>query len=284
MTAAVKNEPNIYETIRRSLPEMSRSHKKVAAILLDRPDEVVFLNVSQLAAMAEVSDATITRFVVFLGFRGFAEFQEAIQSSLKQQWKTSERLIKTGNTSPSFESVLKEDIREMEETMDRLDEKELMKAVHALWKADKIWIAANRSAEALGGFLHYYLEKVVDDVRMIHSVERDADLLARLGKQDVVIGISFPRYSKSTVDILAYACEEGVETVALTDTLSSPLSAYADTVLTAKSRMQSYIDTFTAPLSVIQALLVQIGKEREEETEKRLEHLESIWEKFDVFY
>ncbi|WP_281659561.1 MurR/RpiR family transcriptional regulator [Halobacillus sp. Cin3] len=280
----MKNEPNIYETIRRSLPEMSRSHKKVAAILLDRPDEVVFLNVSQLAAMAEVSDATITRFVVFLGFRGFAEFQEAIQSSLKQQWKTSERLIKTGNTSPSFESVLKEDIREMEETMDRLDEKELMKAVHALWKADKIWIAANRSAEALGGFLHYYLEKVVDDVRMIHSVERDADLLARLGKQDVVIGISFPRYSKSTVDILAYACEEGVETVALTDTLSSPLSAYADTVLTAKSRMQSYIDTFTAPLSVIQALLVQIGKEREEETEKRLEHLESIWEKFDVFY
>ncbi|MBN8237499.1 MurR/RpiR family transcriptional regulator [Halobacillus kuroshimensis] len=284
MTAAVKNEPNVYETIRRSLPEMSRSHKKVAAILLDRPDEVVFLNVSQLAAMAEVSDATITRFVVFLGFRGFAEFQEAIQSSLKQQWKTSERLIKTGNTSPSFESVLKEDIREMEETMDRLDEKELMKAVHALWKADKIWIAANRSAEALGGFLHYYLEKVVDDVRMIHSVERDADLLARLGKQDVVIGISFPRYSKSTVDILAYACEEGVETVALTDTLSSPLSAYADTVLTAKSRMHSYIDTFTAPLSVIQALLVQIGREREEETEKRLEHLESIWEKFDVFY
>ncbi|WP_027953468.1 MurR/RpiR family transcriptional regulator [Halobacillus kuroshimensis] len=280
----MKNEPNVYETIRRSLPEMSRSHKKVAAILLDRPDEVVFLNVSQLAAMAEVSDATITRFVVFLGFRGFAEFQEAIQSSLKQQWKTSERLIKTGNTSPSFESVLKEDITEMEETMDRLDEKELMKAVHALWKADKIWIASNRSAEALGGFLHYYLEKVVDDVRMIHSVERDADLLARLGKQDVVIGISFPRYSKSTVDILAYACEEGVETVALTDTLSSPLSAYADTVLTAKSRMHSYIDTFTAPLSVIQALLVQIGREREEETEKRLEHLESIWEKFDVFY
>ncbi|MYL21982.1 SIS domain-containing protein [Halobacillus litoralis] len=284
MRGKMLKESNVYQIIRRGFPDMSRSQKKVAALLLDRPDEVVFLNVSQLAAMAEVSDATITRFAVFLGYRGFTELQEEIQSSLKQQWKTSERLKKRENTSHSFRGVLEQDVSDLEETMSLLDEDELMKVVRAVWRADKVWIAANRSAEALGVFLQYYLEKVVDDVRMIHSVERDADLLAHLGRQDVVIGISFPRYSKSTVDILAYAYETGVETAALTDTLSSPLAAYADTVLTAKSRMHSYIDTFTAPLSVIQALLVQVGKEKEEETEKRLEHLESIWEKFDVFY
>ncbi|MBD8006355.1 MurR/RpiR family transcriptional regulator [Bacillus norwichensis] len=279
---------NVYNHIADKIPEMSKSHKKIASYILNNTNVVPFFNVATLAKKADVSEATVVRFASFLGYSGYPELQSRMQSSIQKQLTTTERLKMTTDVYDDrtqwIYDIFYDDMENIKATMATLDIEQFHQAVDLLQEADKIYIAANRSAAALGIFLQYYLNIILGHAEMVRSVENLSEQLYSLNEKDVVIGISFPRYPNSTIQTLAFAKERGSRTICITDSLLSPLMPHSDVALTATSQMPTFIDSFTAPLSLINALVVSIGKGRMKEAESRLEKIEEAWERFDVFH
>lgn len=279
---------NVYNHIAEKIPEMSKSHKKIANFILHNTNVVPFFNVATLAKKAGVSEATVVRFASFLGYSGYPELQSRMQSSIQKQLTTTERLKMTtdvyDNQDQWIYDIFYGDMENIKSTMENLDIEKFYQAVDLLQDTNKIYIAANRSAAALGIFLQYYLNIILGNAEMVRSIENLSEQLYNLNEKDVVIGISFPRYTNSTIQTLAFAKERGSKTICITDSLLSPLIRHADVVLTATSQMPTFIDSFTAPLSLINALVVSVGKERMKEAESRLEKIEAAWDRFGVFH
>ncbi|MFJ8244742.1 MurR/RpiR family transcriptional regulator [Peribacillus asahii] len=278
---------NVYQNIAGQIGEMSKSHVKIATYILENQTTVPFLTVGKLAKMAGVSDATVVRFATSLGYSGYPEMQQYMQSSVQQQLTTTDRLkmsqkVYNRENSGVYE-VFQDDIANIKSTMEKLDEAEFYKAVECLLQARRVYVIANRSAISLGVFLQYYLQIILNNVEMLQSLEASSEKLYNLSEEDVVIGVSFSRYTKSTVQMFSFAKEKNAKTIAITDNLLSPLIPYADIPLTASSQMPSFIDSFVAPLSLINALIMFVGKEKPEDIQDRLETLEDIWSHFDVF-
>ncbi|MCM3177505.1 MurR/RpiR family transcriptional regulator [Cytobacillus horneckiae] len=279
---------NIYHRIAEKYPEMSKSQQKVATYILENINTVPFLTVAKLAKNAEVSEATIIRFAVFLGYKGYSELQQLMQNSVQKQLTTTERLKLSSNIysdqGQGIFELFQDDVSNIETTLEGLDEKQFMKAAHYILEGRRIYICANRSAKALGVFLQYYLNIIIGHSELIGSADTVSEQLFKLRENDVVIGISFARYSMNTIELVEYAKEQGATTIAITDNLMSPLIPYSDAVLTASSKLPTFIDSFTAPMSLINALIAYVGKERMDIVEERLEKLEELWERFDIFY
>ncbi|WP_224928437.1 MurR/RpiR family transcriptional regulator [Bacillus safensis] len=279
---------NVYKHIAEQMPTMSKSNLRIAKYILENPNTVPFLTGDKLAKITGVSPATIVRFSTFLGYSGYPELQQYMQSSAQQQLTTTERLKISkevyNEQDQSVYDIFLDDISNIRSTLDKLDIEAFKNAVESLIKAKRVYIVANRSATALGVFLQYYLQLLLEQVELIHSIENVSERIFDLNEDDVVIGISFARYTKSTLKVLSYAKEKEATTVAITDNLISPLIPYADIPLTASSQMPTFIDSFVAPLSLINALIVTVGKEKEENFQDKLESLEEIWDKFNIFH
>ncbi|MCP3032709.1 MurR/RpiR family transcriptional regulator [Halobacillus sp. A1] len=278
---------NVYHNIAGKTAKMSKSQLKIAKYMLENPNAVSFLTVGKLAKVTEVSEATIVRFATFLGYTGYTELQQEVQASLKHQLTTSERLKISKQVydekEKGVDEVFRDDMENIKATMEELDLDDFHKAVNYILNANKIYIIANRSAMSLGVFLQYYLSMILDNVELLHSVESASDSLYKVNKDDVTIGISFARYTKSTTDLFSYMKEKGGKTIAITDNLVSPLIPHADVPLKATSQMPTFIDSFVAPLSLINALITFVSREKQEDVHGRLEGLEDIWRHFDVF-
>ncbi|MFC7392124.1 MurR/RpiR family transcriptional regulator [Scopulibacillus cellulosilyticus] len=277
---------NVYHYIAEKMSQMSKSQIKIAKYILENPNTVPFFTVEKLAKMAGVSDATVVRFATFLGYSGYPELQQYMQDSVQKQLTTTERLQMSRQVydEKGINEVFEDDIANIKSTMEKLDFDVFQKAADTLLQAKRIYIVANRSAVSLGVFLQYYLNIMMNNAVLLHSMDTMPEQLSDLDKNDVVIGISFARYTRSTIQILSYAKQKGTTTIAITDNLLSPLMPHADMALTASSQMPSFIDSFVGPLSLINALITFIGKEKKNEFDQRLESLEDIWDTFDTFY
>ncbi|KHD85533.1 MurR/RpiR family transcriptional regulator [Heyndrickxia ginsengihumi] len=279
---------NIYKHIAEQMSSMSKSNLKIAKYILENPNTVPFLTADKLAKMTGVSHATVVRFATFLGCTGYPELQQHMQNSAQQQLTTTERLKISkevyDDQDQGVYDIFLDDIANIKSTLERLDMQAFRRAVQSLLQAKKVYVVANRSATALGVFLQYYLQFLLEKVELIHSIETVSERLYNMNEDDVVIGISFARYTKSTIQVFSYAKERNATTIAITDNLLSPLIPYADIPLTASSQMPTFIDSFVAPLSLINALIISVGKEKEETFQDKLESLEEVWRKFDIFY
>jgi DNA-binding MurR/RpiR family transcriptional regulator len=282
------NQTNVYQHIAEQMPRMSKSQLKIAKYILENTNSVPFLNVAKLAKKAKVSEATVVRFAAFLGFSGYPELQQYMQDSVKQQLTIAERLKLSlqeyGEEEKGVYEIFQDDMANIKSTMEKLDIQAFLKAVDLLLQAKKVYVVANRSAVSLGVFLQYYLEIILGNTEMIQSVEMIAERLYQLSESDVVIGISFSRYSNSTIQILSYAKEKGAMTIAITDNLLSPLIPHAVVSLTASSQMPTFIDSFVAPLSLINGLITFVGKQKKDELNQRLAILEESWDRLGIFH
>ncbi|UOQ42867.1 MurR/RpiR family transcriptional regulator [Halobacillus salinarum] len=278
---------DIYKQIASNMEDMSNAQIKIAEYLINHSSSAPFLTAGKLAKMSEVSAATVVRFAAFLGFSGYAELQEELQNSVQQQLTTFQRLKLSQNVyskETGVYEIFQDDLANLQRTMENLDAQVFQQAVDTILRADRIFILANRSAASLGMFLNYYLGMMFEHVVQLQSLENASEKLADLSESDAVIGLSFSRYTKSTVEMFAYANSHHASTIAITDQLRSPLTPHADISLLAASQMPSFIDSFTAPLSLINALLTVIGKEMQTDIQHRLQGLEDIWNHFNVFH
>ncbi|MBO1002879.1 MurR/RpiR family transcriptional regulator [Pseudogracilibacillus auburnensis] len=280
--------PTIYKIISGSRDKMSKSQHKIADYILENPHSIPFITGAKLAKMTGVSEATVVRFATFLGYSGYNDLQKQLASSIEKQLNTVERL----NMSHSFYSETEkaiydnfnEDIKNIQTTMQHLNVEDFERAANYILDAERIYIIANRSALSLGTFLQYYINIIFGKSELVHTTEAAFDQIHHVNENDVVIGISYARYTKSTLDVVSYAAEKKATIIALTDHFSSPITAYANIALFASSNMKSFLDSFVAPLSVINTLIAYIGNVERINMKERLENFEQLWDRYDVFY
>ncbi|USG66959.1 MurR/RpiR family transcriptional regulator [Brevibacillus ruminantium] len=278
---------NVYQHIAEHMQEMSKSQLKIANYILQNQNTVPFLTVGKLAKLSGVSEATVVRFATFLGYSGYPELQQYMQDSVQQQLTTAERLKMSQEIYDEEElgvyEVFQDDIANIKATMEKLDVAAFREAVRLLLQAERVYVVASRSALSLGVFLQYYLNMMLGNTELVSSGDNFPEKLYAVNEKDVVIGISFSRYTNSTIEILSFAKDKGATTLAITDNLLSPLIPHAHVSLTASSQMPTFIDSFVAPLSLINSLITYVGKQKTQEFTDRLEMLEEVWNRFDIF-
>ena len=231
----------------------------------------------------------MVRFAFELGFDGYPALQAALQETVRskltslQRMEVAEKRQEEGE--PVLDQVLNKDVEQIYRTLEQTDRAAFAGAVESIHQAKTVYLLASGSAAFLAGFLNFYFRLVLPNVRLIQSASASElfEQILRVGKGDIVIGISFPRYSKKTVNALRYARKNGAQVVAITDSEFSPLAAQADYLLLARSDMVSFADSLVAPLSLINALIAAVGQRRQEETRRVFDRLEEIWAEYDVY-
>jgi len=269
--------------------QLSQAQRKLLEYVLAHEEEAVFLKIGDLARQGKVSLATVSRLSRALGFKGFPEFQRELQRLFRHRLTTTSRLQntvkKTAGEKNILAKVLQNDMVNIAETLKQTSPAEFQRFVKSLASAARIVIVGLRSAHSLAVFMAVALEFLQKEVWLVQPGMGDMwDRLTGLKKGDVVVGISFPRYTKQTVEVLRFAKAQGLKTLAITDTLLSPLAHYADHVLTARYKMDSFIESFTAAFSLINALVTALGIQSPQNTYASLQHLERIWRTQQIYY
>ena len=282
-------QSDIYQRIMNKMDQMSKSQQKIAQYIINHPDSAPFLTASKLAQLSGVGEATVVRFAVFLDYQGYPDMQRHLREALKRRWTTVERLQITSKANRNGKDdvaaeVLRDDLSNIHATIQQLDPQEFKSAVDAIIQADNIYIIAYRSAASLGSFLEFYLDLVLQNTELIVQADGISEHLLGITDRDLVIGMGFARYTKRTVEVLKYARDKGARTMCLTDHILSPLIPHSDIRLTAASDINSFINSFVAPLSLINALITAVTRIEKHKVEKRLGDLENLWENFNVFY
>lgn len=277
-----------YVEIANKFNELSKSHRKVAEYILNNPTVLPFYTVEKLAKEVGVSDATVVRFAVTMGYKGYPDFQYHIQQQLQKKLTTTERLkrnqLKGNTTEELIKKYLTEDIKSIQQIIKDIDIAVFEQTIEKLLNANRIYIISSRSAGAPGMFLYYYLDMLLGNVTLVEDLEKHGEKLLHLNQDDVAVSISSVRYTRNTVELFKYASEQNATSIAITDSLTSPLVPYADLVLYTRNEFPSFFESFVSTLSLINLILAFIGKHKEADNTKRLEDLEDLWAKLKVFY
>lgn len=278
----------ILETIKNDYDGMSKSQKAIADYILESYDKAAYMTVSKLAAAANVSEATVVRFTTEIGFSGYPAFQQALREDLKSRLTSVQRLDYTDrfeNDHAAVQEVIKTDVNNVRSTLENLDQESFDKAVDMILSSRKIYIMGIRASAPLSEFMHFYMTVLFDDVVLVRSncTNELFEQVMPITENDVLIGISFPRYSARTINSMAYAQSRGAKIIAITDRDGTPMTEHADVALLATSSMASFVDSLTAPLSLINALLVALGMHRKDHIKSSFESLETLWSQYKVY-
>ncbi len=279
---------SLMHRIESGLGSMSKGQKAIAQYILTNYDRAAYYTAAKIGDEAGVSESTVVRFAMELGFEGYPHFQKILQEELKEKLTSVQRLrasAKLADNNDILGAVLHSDIDKLKRTLETIDRQSFNLAVDAILKAKRIFILGVRSSAPLASFLGFYFNLIFENVRLVHttSVSEMFEQILPVNADDVVIGISFPRYSKRTIKAMKYARSTGAAVIAITDKANTPISDTADVTLFAPSDMTSFVDSLVAPLSVINALIAAIGYRRQEHVAQALEKLERIWDEYDVY-
>lgn len=261
-------------------PRLSKGQKQIASFIMNNYDRAAFITAAKMGQAVGVSESTVVRFSYLLGFDGYPALQHALQDLVRTELTAMQRIRLTSELDHSdiLRSVLKSDISNLRTTIETVDNEAFMKSVETLLAAKRIYIIGMRSAYPIAQFLKYYLTYVCEGAVAINDALHDTtDLVAQLETGDVCVAISFPRYSTRTAQAMQFAKECGAVTIAITDCNASPLAAYADYLLTARSDMASFADSLVAPLSLINAIVVAAGMHRKEALIEQFDKMERLW-------
>lgn len=268
--------------------EMSKSQKMIASYILDHYEEAVFMTAAKLGEALHISESTVVRFALMLGYDGYPEFQKALESWVKERLSGVQRMgVKYAGRSQLevITSVMQSDKDKIQDTIDHLEPSAFETAVDIILRAKKVYISGIRSCEPLADFLCFYLNMMRGDVACIKttSMSETFEQMLRIGEKDAFIGISFPRYSMRTLKAMEFANDRNAKVICLTDSIHSPMCMYSSCNLFAKSNMVSIVDSLVAPLSVINALVVAMCLKRPAEVKESLHTLEEVWNSYQVY-
>ena len=247
---------------------LSKGHRKIADYIMQHYDKAVFMTASSLGDRVGVSESTVVRFASALGYEGYPQLQRALQELVRHRLTAVQRFEMTSdmNQSEILQTVLKADMHNIRSTIEELNTATFDDVVDRIVSARTIYVMGVRSAAPLASFLGYYLHFVFDNVHVASAGVIDVfEQISRIGKEDLLIGISFPRYSTRTLDAMKYALSRGAQVIGITDGPMSPLAEASTECLTARTDMASFVDSLAAPLSLINALIVSVGLRRKEE-------------------
>ena len=280
------NAQELIQRLNHSGKKLSKSHRRIAECIVTHYDKVVFMTASKLGEYVGVSESTVVRFAAALGYSGYPQLQKALQELLRHRLTASQRFELTNDMDhvQVLNKVLKADIQNIRSTLDEIDISSFEHAIDMILQARQIYVMGLRSSAPIAEFFVHYLKFIFSNVRVVTSGVSDVfEQLSRIGEGDLLIGISFPRYASRSIEAMDFARKQGASLIAITDGPLSPLHSTADICLMAKSDMSSFVDSFAAPLSLINALIVALGQRRRTEVFEYFNKMEKIWAEYDVY-
>lgn len=279
---------NLLVQMEERMPEFSKGQKRIARYILDHYDKAAYMTASRLGSIVEVSESTVVRFAIEVGFDGYPEMQRALQELIRTRLTAVQRVDVTNNLigdDDVLDKVLGSDSEKIRRTLDEIDRKSFNDAVDKIAGAGSVYIIGVRSSSTLAGFLNFNLRMILDNVKLVgtSSGSEIFEQIMNIGRGDVLIAISFPRYSKRIINAVEYAQSAGADVISITDSRQSPIAAGANQLLLARSDMVSFVDSLVAPLSIINAVIVAVARKKPDEVREHLEKLEHIWDEYDVY-
>lgn len=274
--------------IEEKYAKMSKGQRRLADYVCKNYDKAVFLTAAKLGETVGVSESTVVRFAIQLGYKGYPDFQKALEELVRNKLNSIQRMEVTyGRISQSeiLETVLHSDIEKIKQTLSVIDHKAFNLAIDTILSAKRIYVIGIRSCAPLASFLGFYLNLICENVTTVatNSSSEIFEQLIRINEKDVIIGISFPRYSMRALKALEFASNRKAKVITLTDSIHSPMNLYSSCNLIARSDMASIVDSLVAPLSVINALVVALCMKKQKEVVSTLETLEQLWGEYQVY-
>ncbi len=268
--------------------KMSKGQKKLASYITSNYDAAVFLTAAKLGAMVGVSESTTVRFATLLGYEGFPEFHRALEDVVRDKLHSVQRIeISASKMTKTqvLETVMLSDAEKIKLTLDTISKSAFDEAVESLITARRIYVVGIRTCTPLAGFLGFYLNLIFEDVTVIttNSASEIFEQMINIREEDVLIGISFPRYSMRTLKAMEFANDRNAKVISITDDKNSPLNLYSSCNLLARSDMATVVDSLVAPLSVINALVVSLCMKKADYVTDKLDTLEKIWEGYQIY-
>lgn len=279
---------DLLELIDGRYAKMSKGHKAIADYIREHYDKAAYMTALRLGNTVGVSESTVVRFASEIGFDGYPGLQSALQDLIRSRLTSVQRIEVTSDKiidGDVLSAVLSHDIEKIRRTLEEISRDDFNAAADRISSCDTIYIIGSRSSASLAQFLSYNLNLIFPRVKLVHAPTRSEmfEQMLRIGDRDVLIAISFPRYSRQTTEAARYASSRGANVVAITDCAASPLAEFSDCSLFAKSDIASFVDSLVAPLSVINALLVAVSQRKKDIVTKNLEQLEDIWREYEVY-
>ncbi len=279
---------DLLKIIEEKIPSLSKGHRRIANYIVEHYDKAAYMTAAKLGTQVGISESTVVRFADELGFDGYPALQHSLQEIVRNKLTTLQRMEITSDrigNNDILDKVVQSDIEKIRITLDRINHDHFNTAIDAIVNAENIYILGMRSSSSLASFMAFYFNLIFDNARCVNMSGGSETLeqVMRISNKDVLIGISFPRYSKRSINAVKYAKSQGAHVVAITDSNISPIATYADSLLLAESDMASFVDSLVAPLSIINAIIVATGMKKKDEVANTFTKLEEIWEKYEVY-
>ena len=279
---------DISERIKAVYSTLSKGQKKIANAVLNNYDKVAYLTAAKLGELVGVSESTVVRFADELGFEGYSQFQLAVQELVRIKLTPNQRIEITKQRigqGDIIDNVMESDINKIKYTLEQLDREAFKSAVDAILEAKNIYVMGARSSEPIARLLSYNLSLIFDNVKLVvpTSSAEVFEQMYSVSEDDVVIAFSFPRYSSKMINGVKFARHKNAKVVAFTDSIVSPIADFAHCLLIAQSDMASFMDSLVAPLSIINAIIIEITSRREQQITERFDALEKLWDEYEVY-
>ena len=279
---------SILHAIEKNMSSFSKGQKRIAAYILENYDKAAFMTASKLGKLVGVSESTVVRFASELGYDGYPSMQRALQEMIRSRLTSTQRIQAAGDLFDHQDllgAVLQSDIDKLREIVGEADRGAFDNVVERIMRARHIYILGVRSSTFVAGYLNFYMHLLCENVTLVQSNAAGEifEQLFRIGPEDVMIAISFPRYSKVTMNTVKFAQDRGASIIAITDNELSPVYQMSDAALLAPCEMISFVDSMVAPLSLINALLVALAHRMGTDVSTTFAELEDIWNEYGVF-
>lgn len=279
---------NTLSMIRQKMGKMSKGQKRISEYILEHYEKAAYMTASKLGEAADVSESTVVRYASELGYEGYPEFSYALRESVRSMLTSVQRIEMTDEMigdGEVLERTLAADMARIKATIEANSADDFNEAVDMIVGARTIYIAGAGTSSMLADMLAHNLTLVFDNVRRVDTSSESTVLeqLLRIGPGDVLVAITFPRYSKRIIKGVTFAKARGASIIGITDSGSSPVASVAEKNLFAKSDMASFVDSLVAPLSLINAVIVAISRKRKEEVADAFLQLERVWDEFDIY-
>ncbi len=279
---------NLLKEIKDRMPSFSKGQKLISVYILDNYDKAAYMTAAKLGAIVNVSESTVVRFAIELGFEGYPDLQHCLQEIVRTKLTSFQRIEVTNNLigdGDVLEKVLLADSDKIRHTLDEIDRVAFETAIDRIVEAKSIYVVGVRASASLASFLGHSLGMIFDNVKILNpsSGSEMFEQILNIGEQDVMIAISFPRYSKKMINAVDHAKHKGTNVISITDSSASPIARSADQILLARSDMASFVDSLVAPLSIINAIVVAVSRKKQDELTVRLRRLEALWDEYDVY-
>jgi len=281
-------ENDVLAMLTKNSSHYSKGQKLITDFILNNYDKAAFMTAGKLGEVVGVSESTVVRFATELGYSGYPAMRRAMQEMIRSRLTTVQRIEvakKLIDSRDVAKSVVTNDMRNLQTTLDDLDRAVFDSVIDAIIEAKSIYIVGMRTSTSLSSFLGLYLNLLRGNVNVVHDTAASEifEQLLRIGEGDLFIGMSFPRYSIHTVGAMEFAKKRGAKTVAITDSPASPLTEIANLCLYAKSNMVSFLDSLVAPMTLINAIIIAVGLRNQDTLAETFTMLENVWSEHDVY-